>query len=828
MRVLKETPLTFGYTTWRFEPSQDALVVIVKGTFDLVAGGRATFCAEPEPVGGDVYDAVDAGEFASTADELGGLRYASDGAPFKPKADAMLTGVVHTPNGRELSACSASFKVGSTGLQLTATGDRYWLEPDSGAISDPKPFSAMPVSYARAFGGASHAANPAGKGVFPATATKVWERPLPNIEDARTRVTSPSSRPAPAGFGPLAAHWSYRLSRWPAFDQRWLEERWPWAPHDLDYSYFNAAQPALQVDGYLEGNERITCENLHRAHRRYSCELPHIRPRCFVIDEQSNDQAAAADPAAHRFREANLRLDTLWVDMEAEKLVLVWRGNLPVVNEELEEVRYAYVCAESLDEARLPERHYRQRFELARATAEGEVPAAAPPQAPAGNDNDAPFVVEDELTADMDPTEVDAVEVVEEPPLLPDAIRTLMERSGTSPEVIALVAKGDAAGAQAKMAELYGLKPADLDQMMEEARDRMKAQIAAAGEDPSVLDARPPNDRAPLTVRMQESDAPWSRGRVEMCLATNTSLAGVDLSGLDLSGLDFSGRDMRGTILKAASLKEAWLEGTSLIEATLAGAVATRAKLKGAVLTNADASGLDAVECDLTEANLAGAVFDKALLSGAQLDRVAATGASFVAAQLDGVTLLAAVLCRARLDGAVLDNAVLRDADLTSAQAEAISAVGADFSKAVVTKFNASEGSVLTNAKLRGIEGKGSHWMGGDFRGADFSAATLPRTDLSRCKLAGANLSGSDLRHSDFTLAQLPQASLAGANLTGCRFERADLRTADLRGAMLFEAELWRADLSGAKLDGASVAGTLLGTPVQAVALAGQPPRGAL
>ena len=801
----------------RFDPKQASLVVIVKGTFQLRHGARAEWADEPEPVAGDEFDSD---EYATTLDELGGLRYASDAAPFKPKADALLVGKVHTPSGRPLPACSATFTVGDTSLELVATGDRYWLEPSSDAISEPTPFEQLPLGYARAFGGAGHTANPVGKGIFRPDAKNPRERPLPNIEDPRSPVRSPSDRPAPAGFGPLAAHWSYRLSRWPAFDPQWLEERWPWAPADLDYSYFNAAQPGLQMDGFLGGNEKIVCENLHAAHRRYTSELPNIRARCFVLDEH---QEKANAPSTERFREAPLQLDTLWIDMEEEKLVLVWRGHIPVLSEELDEVRYAFVASESLDDAPKSAAHYRERFELARATSEGAsseapvVPTAAE-QAPS-NDNDAAIVPED-----PDPVEIQAVE---SPSLLPDSIRDLMVRSGTPPEVIALIAAGNIEGATATLSEMCDLKPGQLDQMMDESRQKLKAHVVAAGGDPTILDPPEPKPAAPMPSEPvppkpeEDSDALWSRERVEACLATDTPLSGADLSGLDLSGLDFSGRDLSGTILTGGSVAQAWLEGTDLSQANLAGVTATGAKMARAKLTDADLTGLDAAECDLTEAELDSAVLDEAVLTSAQLDRCQAPRASFVKANLSDASLAKANLQSARFDEAVLENAKLRECDLSSASAESVRAANIDLSRAVLTKFNASEGSVLTHAKLRGVSADGSHWMNADFRGADLSRATFARADLSRCQLAGASMVGTNAHNTDFTAAHLTKASLVGANLMGCRLENASLQLADLREASLYEANLLHADLSGCKLDGALTAGTMLGTPVQSRAITG-------
>ena len=80
----------------------------------------------------------------------------------------------------------------------------------------------------------------------------------------------------------------------------------------------------MQVDGYLRGDEALYFENLHPAISSYHSHLPSIRPRLFVHRPENHVQQ---NPV---FFEPKLNLDTLWVDMETEKLVLVWRAVIEV------------------------------------------------------------------------------------------------------------------------------------------------------------------------------------------------------------------------------------------------------------------------------------------------------------------------------------------------------------------------------------------------------------------------------------------------------------------------------------------------------------------
>ncbi len=798
-RTLRDTPLALGFLTWRFVPGEDALVLVVKGTYRLEHGGRATLADEPDPLNGDVV----AGD-----DPLAGpCRYASDLVPFKPKADAMLVGKVHTPEGRALPQCSATFGVGRASaavasLSLLVTGDRYWLLPPTGATSEPRPFTEMDLGYDRAFGGPGWAANPAGKGVLDPAAREAIGRPLPYVEDPRELVERPQDRPAPAGFGPLSPHWAHRMARWPRITPGWAEDRWPWPPETIDYGYFNAAQPALQIEGYLRGDESVACENLHPRHRRYQCELPRVRPRAFLLDR---------DGEKERFREVGLRLDTLWVDMAAEKLVLVWRGSLPVASASLDEVAFAYLASESLDEGRSPAELHRRRFEILRMEAEAD----KAPAAPAVNDNDAPAPAPTPPAPAIEKARVIPVER----PLLPDATRARLAKRGAPESVLKALAGGDLAAAEAAVIVALGVTPAVFEGLVLRSQAQMREKLVAAGHDPSVLDPEPARGRA-ASKQARPAAAPdargaWTRARVESCLAAGTSFAGEDLHGLDLSGLDLRGRNLAGCILRGASLEGARLDEATLSGANLSGVLAEGSSLRGARLDEADLTRAFMPGVVLSGADLGGALLDDAALEGAKLDGCKAAKAYLRRADLRGADLSKADLREAHLDGARLSGATLRGADLTGASAEGMIGDGVDLRGATLVRLDASEGSRLPRAKLQGCRAERSKWSGADLEGADLTRCDLRGADFSRADLADAKLAGADCFEADFTRAKLRRASLEGANLRAGRFEEADLRRAVLRGAILYQAQLWKAQIEGADLEGAFTAGTLLDSPVR-------------
>ncbi len=775
MELLSPQSLAVGVAHWRFQPTQDSLVVALKGTFQMEPSGKAQPSAEPDPITGDV--------FTGEEPELGGCRYASDVVPLKPKADLLLVGTAHPP--KPTSQCSVSFAVGATSLSLRVTGDRQWL--DEGRASEPLAFESMPLGYERAFGGASFAANPVGKG---AVGVVGKSRPLPNVEHPSDVAKTASDQPVPAGFGPLGPHWSYRMSKWPPVTDAWIERGWPWAPAELDYAYFNAAQPALQVD-YLSGDEKVVCDGLHPEHPRYRCELPGLRPRCFVLDQPGGKA---------RFREVPLRLDTLWVDMDAEKLVLVWRGNVPIASRDLEDVECVYVVLEDLKGPRLTLEQHKQVFDLHRAE---EAAKKAP-------------VVEAPPEVVLPPPPAPAQkpvpkEVTVEP--FPESLKKQLLAMGTPAAAIAALERGDEAGAVASLQKTFGVSQPDLDKMLAEQREVAKKAHVAQGGDPKDFDPPPPKPK-PAPPK-EAAAAGWSRARVEAAKISGVAPAGADLSKLDLSELDLAEMDFSGAIMSGTKLDGAKLDGAKLDGATLSAASAVGASFREASLADADLTALSAKESDFTSAALTGALFDNADLNAAKLDKVEAAGTFFRRAQLAGASFTKANLKTAIFDGATLERASFVEAKLDEASAEGVKGDGADFSKASLNNFRGGEKSSYVGAKLGGCGGERSRWMRSNLELADFSRAKLMGADLSRSNLREATLRGADCQGADFTNSKLAGADLGGSNLAAAQLESADLRRASLRGASLYQAQLWLAQMEGAELDGAITTGTLMQTPVK-------------
>jgi hypothetical protein len=306
------------------DPSALQLVFIAKGTFDLEPGGVAKCSAVQEPLAGaDVPIDPD-------AEGEGAVRYESDLVPWKPLADVLCAGQAHAPAGHPTAQLRVRFGVGPVRKEILVVGDRHWSSGVAGLAhfaSRPEPFASLPIHFGRAYGGSDvgkqegqrfYDANRVGVG-YSKYGFGVAGAPLPNLEDPRDPIKSWRSRPTPQSFGPVGRTWQPRLARAGTYDAKWLAERSPLPPRDFDERFYNAAPDDQQVQGYLRGDESILAHHLHAEHAHFECALPGVRVRCFL--DRPGD-------ARRELFELPLALDTCFVDMDALRAVLVWRGRL--------------------------------------------------------------------------------------------------------------------------------------------------------------------------------------------------------------------------------------------------------------------------------------------------------------------------------------------------------------------------------------------------------------------------------------------------------------------------------------------------------------------
>jgi hypothetical protein len=247
------TPYAVGEWAGKDAEGFPLFVVAVKASFAWQRGGSVEPVA-PVPI-------READEFTGEP-STSGLLAASDLGPPKPRVDVLLAGTLTA--AAPFTELDVALRVGSR-LQKAAHvfGARYWLP---GVVHDmvpskPRPTGALPFAWELCFGGsdpqdprATEPRNPAGTGVTRRPAELLGKQ-APSFEDPAALLSSTSSRPAPRGFGPVAAHWQPRCALAGTYDEAWQSSRSPLLPKDFDPAHWNVAPADQQLPDYQPGEE---------------------------------------------------------------------------------------------------------------------------------------------------------------------------------------------------------------------------------------------------------------------------------------------------------------------------------------------------------------------------------------------------------------------------------------------------------------------------------------------------------------------------------------------------------------------------------------------
>jgi hypothetical protein len=246
----------------------------------------------------------------------------------KPRCDVLVNGTVHAPDGRPAERVRVGVKLGTWHKVFDVVGDREWIQRILLPVpSAPQPFLSMRITYDRAFGGVDdtdpeHASaymrNPVGRGYgAPRKIERLLGRPVANTEDPRDPVLLPWGDYAPMSLGPVARGWQPRLALAGTYDQRWLDEVFPFLPEDFDTRYFQAAPEDQQIEEPAPGAE-MTLLNLTPA-GKVQFRLPEEleMPVVFFTRRAEAEHLRAA-------------LDTVLVEPDTGVLCLTWRCTRPL------------------------------------------------------------------------------------------------------------------------------------------------------------------------------------------------------------------------------------------------------------------------------------------------------------------------------------------------------------------------------------------------------------------------------------------------------------------------------------------------------------------
>jgi uncharacterized protein YjbI with pentapeptide repeats len=741
----------------------------------------------------------------------------------KPRGEVLVSGSAF-PTLPPQAACRTRVSIGRVDKTLLVVGDREWRD---GAMTSPRPFTEMPVTWERAFGGPGFADNPVGRGFAPVGDPMMpGAHKLPNVEDPRVPVRDRNDRPRPAGFGPLDFTWPQRFSKLGTHDQNWLETRFPGLAADLDWSAFNAAPEDQHIDGFWRGDERFVLENLCADQAVIEGELPGLAIRAFVNHAQPDGSATLV--------EVPTRLDTVHLFPSAMRGVMVYRGLHRVREDDAHDVKCVLVGSELLREPR-PAEHYRAVFEARMDRKSGhlatlresdllhprpdvkvarraeEINDVEELVRPVGtlsrNMNERRRVEREKARAKLielglDPDDFQPpTEDVPEMPAAPsiEEFETMLPKIMAEAEALQQRAEKDAREGQERAREAYREQGVDWDEL----------QARALGEQSGPPKFRAAEELSRLRSLSREANGGEPVAQVEAMLADPkfaemlnqkqlAMMAGYRRAALHQSPV--TPIDAPRNEALRALLAGALARGESLTEIDVTGADLSRMDLRGA-----DFSGSFMESVDFSGADLTHAVFDRAVLVRARLNDATLDGCSFVDANLGGATFSGARGKGARFIGATfekgdLSGVVLSACNLTRVDLREAKLDGADLSGCSLRNLTVIDGT-LANVCFNGADLGEATFLNTSIAGCDFTGAQLEECTLVNVRADGCSFRDARARNLRVVLgSSFEGASFVDANLDAASLRGARLRGADLSRASLVAADLSEADLTGARL----------------------------
>ncbi|MBI5924538.1 MAG: DUF2169 domain-containing protein [Aquabacterium sp.] len=322
MEFINSTRMVAGYNMGLEPSGRELLVVVVKGTFILPKPGEQVSLAEKQ------WPLVLADTFTAKPG-LSAPLHEIDFAPRKRACDVLLTGHACAPQGQALQRMRVGLRVGSMEKVFDVIGDRVWQAGLSGiSASTPQPFSRMPISYDRAFGGADRLSederehdafvpNPVGRG-WHKHLKNAWVdgTPLPNTEEVGQPVKFPSDTLRPMALGPLGRGWPQRARYAGTYDQAWLDHDFPFLPKDFDERYYQAAPEDQQMPLPQGPMEAVLSGFTPDGLRHFM--LPYLELPVQVWPKRGDRESHVA------------RLDTIAFEPDNERFTMTWRMARPL------------------------------------------------------------------------------------------------------------------------------------------------------------------------------------------------------------------------------------------------------------------------------------------------------------------------------------------------------------------------------------------------------------------------------------------------------------------------------------------------------------------
>lgn len=345
MELINGTPFDINALQALDKEGQPWLVVVAKGTYRIPEGPDTSPQLAEAQRGLLVKDVFEGQEGLSAP------LFENDFVPVKPACDVIVKGSAHAPGGSAVPETLVGLVVGPIKKGLRVVGDRRWRRRPGGyAPSEPEPFTEMPITYGRAFGGLfdggaigsddardflAHPGNLVGCGYARGKLLRLIEgRPVPNLEAPGSPIEDPETLYTPVSLGPIARNWAPRLGLAGTYDQRWQDEVFPLLPPDFDDRFYQCA-PADQQMPYPQGGEEVSLFNLLPGGGLTRFRLPEDLALPVVVMNRRRALTALTP-----------KVDTIAIDADARTFDLVWRARAPLARSmsEIHTVAAGSIC----------------------------------------------------------------------------------------------------------------------------------------------------------------------------------------------------------------------------------------------------------------------------------------------------------------------------------------------------------------------------------------------------------------------------------------------------------------------------------------------------
>ncbi len=776
-----------------------------------------------------------------------------------------VAGLACAPREVPVSGLTVSASVGNIAKDLLVQGKRQWINGATGwRASTPEPFVTQDIGLANAYGGKSWPSNPYGLGHF-ADIKSAEGCLLPNVEDPRAPILSPSDTPPVATLGPLPQG-SPDQMRWVGtLDKAWEKQRLPWLPDDADPRWFDRVPQDQCSPTYWRGDEPWSVTNMHASYPEQSGRLPGLRPRLLV---------PGSDPAG--CRELTMNLDTVWLFPTDTRVIVLYRAELAVEQEDASDLDGFAVFTEKMSDPALPIAHYADLWRLAKAGPAIEAPKPPPieqdAEALAAHDasiaekadahraqiSKAIVSANQEALAEMQPylpaaalkkaqdkiaalsVPTSAAQVAAPKALTTEAITaqvhaalaqgkeevraslaehgidldTIMARAAkqAQPDIDTLdvldympISAEKKTAVQATMKEFQGkidgVKAEAAKIEAKAAAFTAAAQEAKAGREAAAQN--PPDGALPTGPRQRLTRAELlARYKAGMSAAW-TELEGEDLSDLDLTGIDLRGARLHACILDRSILNQAELTEAELDDCQLGNTLLHDARLERSQITGCKMDRSEWCRADASQARFVDCSFEHARLNNGLWRQTSAQDCGFDLADLTGIQAREAKFTACTLNGATAPDSVFDRASLTDCSLKA-----ARFDHASLVR------TTLTNCLCIAAQFIGARMPGlRTLAATSLQQACLDEADLTKASLQATSLKQASLRETRLTDALIKECNLEAtdgwhlvachADFTGSRICNASWRGANLMQASFARAVLENVDWSGTNLHAA-------------------------